>query len=103
MIFQILNPGQSLFAEMLLKILGREVQGEGSWKAGLEVERRFLIDSVRIDSTAFALEDGSGLAAGELVTPHALAPLLAHMHGPPKRGPVLAALPHSRQPGALLQ
>src|SRR6058998_2490254 len=62
-IFPILNTSQNWFAEMLLKILGREVQGEGSWKAGLEVERRFLIDSVRIDSTAFALEDGSSANA----------------------------------------
>src|SRR5437899_4321998 len=103
MIFPILNTSQNWFAEMLLKILGREVQGEGSWKAGLEVERRFLIDSVRIDSTAFALEDGSGLAAGNLVTPHALAQLLAYMHGHPKRGPFIAALPHSGQPGSLLK
>jgi len=103
MIFPILNTSQNWFAEMLLKILGREVQGEGSWKAGLEVERRFLIDSVRIDSTAFALEDGSGLAAGNLITPHALAQLLAYMHGHPKRGPFIAALPHSGQPGSLLK
>src|SRR6266571_7446125 len=103
MIFPILNTSQNWFAEMLLKILGRELQGDGSWKAGLEVERRFLIDSVRIDSTAFALEDGSGLAAGNLVTPHALAQLLAYMHGHPKRGPFIAALPHSGQPGSLLK
>src|SRR5882724_7780523 len=67
-IFPILNSSQNWFAEMLLKILGRELKGEGSWAAGLDVERGFLTDSVKIDSTAFALEDGSGLAAGNLVT-----------------------------------
>src|SRR6266496_5199066 len=103
MIFPILNTSQNWFAEMLLKILGREVQGEGSWKAGLEVERRFLIDSVRIDSTAFALEDGSGLAAGNLVTPRAFAQLLAYMHRHPKGGPFVAGLPHAGQPGSLLK
>ena len=102
-VFPILNTSQNWFAEMLLKILGRELRGEGSWKAGLDVERRFLIDSVRIDSTAFALEDGSGLAAGNLVTPHALAQLLAYMHGHPRRGPFLAALPHASQSGSLLK
>src|SRR5438046_1532593 len=69
----------------------------------LPVERRFLIDSVGIDSTAFALEDGSGLAAGNLVTPHAFTQLLAYMHRPPKRALFLAALPHSGQPGSLLK
>src|SRR5207237_179968 len=49
-LFPILNTSQNWFAEMLLKVLGREIKGEGSWAAGLDVERRFLIDSVKIDS-----------------------------------------------------
>ncbi|HEX4600375.1 MAG TPA: D-alanyl-D-alanine carboxypeptidase/D-alanyl-D-alanine-endopeptidase [Gemmatimonadales bacterium] len=102
-LFPILNTSQNWFAEMLLKVLGREIKGEGSWNAGLEVERRFLIDSVRIDSTAFALEDGSGLAAGNLVTPHTFATLLAYMRRHPRRAPFLAALPHAGQPGSLLK
>ena len=102
-IFPILNSSQNWFAEMLLKILGRELRGEGSWRAGLDVERRFLIDSVKIDSTAFALEDGSGLAAGNLVTPHAFAQLLHYMHGHPKGGPFVAGLPHAGEPGSLLR
>src|SRR5437870_286156 len=102
-VFPILNSSQNWFAEMLLKLLGRELKGEGSWSAGLEVERRFLIDSVRIDSTAFALEDGSGLAAGNLVTPRPFAQLLAYMHRHPKRAPVLAGLRHAGQPGSLLK
>src|SRR5881296_1764186 len=102
-LFPILNTSQNWFAEMLLKILGRELKEEGSWDAGLDVERRFLIDSVKIDSTAFALEDASGLAAGNLMTPHALTQLLAYMHRHPKGAPFLAALPHAGQPGSLLR
>src|SRR5947199_392176 len=100
-IFPILNSSQTWFAEMLPKILARELKGEGSWEAGLDVERRFLIDSVHIDSTAFALEDGSGLAAGNLVTPQAFAKLLAYMHSHPKAGAFVAGLPHAGQPGSL--
>src|SRR5207245_9715086 len=33
-IFPILNSSQNWFAEMLLKILGRELRGDGSWRAG---------------------------------------------------------------------
>jgi len=102
-IFPILNSSQNWFAEMLLKILGRELKGEGSWEAGLGVERGFLTDSVKIDSTAFALEDGSGLAAGNLVTPQAFAKLLAYMHRHPNGGPFVASLPHAGQPGSLLK
>jgi len=103
MIFPILNTSQNWFAEMLLKILGRELGGAGSWEKGLEVERRFLIDSVKIDSTAFVLDDGSGLSAGNLVTPHAFVQLLDYMYRHPKRAPFLAALPRAQQPGSLLR
>ena len=102
-IFPILNTSQNWFAEMVVKVLGREFRGEGSWDAGLEVERRFLIDSVGIDSTAFSLEDASGLAAGNLVSPRAFGQLLAFMARHPRRGPFLAALPRSGQLGSLLR
>ncbi len=102
-IFPILNTSQNWFAETLLKILGREVGDTASWAKGLEVEKHFLVDSVKIDSTAFALEDGSGLAAGNLVTPHAFVQLLTYMYRHPKRAPFLAALPRAEQRGSLLK
>ena len=102
-IFPILNTSQNWFVEMLLKIVGHEFRGVGSWDAGLDVERRFLIDSVGIDSTAFSIEDGSGLSAGNLITPHAFVQLLAYMHRHPKRAPFIAGLPHAARPGSLLR
>jgi D-alanyl-D-alanine carboxypeptidase/D-alanyl-D-alanine-endopeptidase (penicillin-binding protein 4) len=88
---------------MLLKTLGRQLGDTGSWAKGLDVEKRFLIDSVKIDSTAFALEDGSGLAAGNLVTPRAFVQLLTYMYRHPKRAPFLAGLPRAQQRGSLLR
>jgi D-alanyl-D-alanine carboxypeptidase/D-alanyl-D-alanine-endopeptidase (penicillin-binding protein 4) len=102
-IFPILNTSQNWFSEMLLKVLGREIGGAGSWEKGLEAEKRFLIDSVKIDSTAFALDDGSGLSAGNLVTPRAFVQLLDYMYRHPKRAPFIAALPHAQQRGSLLR
>src|SRR5436190_2712448 len=102
-VFPILNTSQNWFAETLLKILGRERGDTGSWATGLRVERAFLMDSVRIDSTAFSLEDGSGLSAGNLVTPHTFVQLLSYMRHHPKGAPFLAALPRSGQRGSLLR
>ncbi len=102
-VFPILNTSQNWFAEMLLKVLGREVGDTGSWGKGLDVEKQFLVDSVKIDSTAFSLEDGSGLAAGNLVTPHAFVQLLAYMYHHPRRAPFLAGLPRAQQRGSLLR
>lgn len=101
LLFPILNSSQNLFAEMLLKVLGREIGGAGSWDAGLAVERRFLIDSVGIDSTAFSLDDGSGLSASNLVTPAAFVQLLGYVARHPRGGPFLAALPRSGRRGSL--
>jgi len=101
LIFPILNTSQNLFAEALLKILGRERGTGGSWESGLEVERRFLIDSVRLDSTSFALDDGSGLSAGNLVSPAAFVQLLRYMRANSHAAPFLAAMPRSGGPGSL--
>ncbi|HXF96193.1 MAG TPA: D-alanyl-D-alanine carboxypeptidase/D-alanyl-D-alanine-endopeptidase, partial [Gemmatimonadales bacterium] len=103
LIFPVLNTSQNTFAEYLLKILGRELGGVGSWEAGLEIERRFLVDSVGIDSTAFALDDGSGLSAGNLVTPRALVRLLRYLDRHPRREVFLRGLPRAGQPGSLLR
>ena len=102
-VFPVLNTSQNTFAEYLLKILGREVGGAGSWEAGLDAEQRFLVDSVRIDSTAFSLDDGSGLSAGNLLTPRALVRLLDYMYRHPRRDTFIRGLPRSGQPGSLLR
>ena len=59
----VLMNSQNWFAELLVKTLGKEVRGEGSWSAGLAVEREFLTRVVGIDSADFVLRDGSGLSA----------------------------------------
>ncbi|HEX6587719.1 MAG TPA: D-alanyl-D-alanine carboxypeptidase/D-alanyl-D-alanine-endopeptidase [Longimicrobiales bacterium] len=78
LIFPILNASQNWFAEQLLKALGREAGEGGSWDAGLDVEQRFLIERVGLDENDFALRDASGLSAGNLITPRALARLLVY-------------------------
>lgn len=102
-VFPVLNTSQNWFAEMILKQLGRQFGDGGSWREGLKVERRFLIDSVGIDSTHFALSDGSGLAANNLVTPRAFVQLLAWMRRHPHYEAFAAGLPLSGSPGSLLR
>ncbi len=100
-IFPILNRSQNLFAEMLLKQLGRRFGQAGSWSEGLAVERRFLIDSVGIDSTEFALLDGSGLASGDLVTPQAFTRILRFIRAHPRYSTFAAGLPRAGGVGSL--
>lgn len=100
-IFPVLNSSQNWFAEMLLKQLGRVHRGEGSWAAGNDVVRRFLIDSVGVDSTQFRAVDGSGLSAQNLVTPRAFAEILRWMYRHPRYAAFAAAMPLSGDRGSL--
>lgn len=89
----VLQTSQNWFAEQLLKTIAREAGGEGTWAKGLELERRFLIDVVAVDSTSFRLRDASGLSAGNLLTPHVLVQILGYMQRTPRLAPALDALP----------
>jgi D-alanyl-D-alanine carboxypeptidase/D-alanyl-D-alanine-endopeptidase (penicillin-binding protein 4) len=100
-IFPILNTSQNLFAEMLLKQLGKRFGAAGSWKEGLAVERRFLIDSVGIDSTEFHLSDGSGLSSENLMSPQGFTRLLRYMRGHPRFSTFAPGLPQAGGTGNL--
>jgi D-alanyl-D-alanine carboxypeptidase/D-alanyl-D-alanine-endopeptidase (penicillin-binding protein 4) len=100
-IFPILNTSQNFFAEMLLKQLGRRFGKAGSWQEGIAVERRFLIDSVGIDSTEFSIEDGSGLSSANLVTPDAFARLLRYIRAHRGWATFAAGLPQAGNVGSL--
>jgi D-alanyl-D-alanine carboxypeptidase/D-alanyl-D-alanine-endopeptidase (penicillin-binding protein 4) len=100
-VFPILNTSQNWFSEMLLKQLGKQFGRGGSWPDGLEVERRFLIDSVRVDSTQISLSDGSGLSSINLVTPLAFTQILRFMRRHPRYSTFAAALPQAGSTGSL--
>jgi D-alanyl-D-alanine carboxypeptidase/D-alanyl-D-alanine-endopeptidase (penicillin-binding protein 4) len=80
----ILQLSHNWYAEMLLKTLGRVRTGTGSWDSGLAVERRFLVDSLHVDSSAFRFADGSGLSHWNLVSPKAMVQLLYAMRAHPR-------------------
>ncbi len=100
-IFPILNVSQNWVAEMLIKQLGRQFGLAGSWREGIGVERRFLIDEVGLDSTQFMIHDGSGLSAKNAISPLAFAQLLAFMRLHPEFEALAAGLPQSGRTGTL--
>lgn len=96
----VLGRSQNWHAEQLVKTIGKEIEGEGSWSAGLEVERRTL-HVLGVDTTAFVLRDASGLSSANLVTPEAMATLLAVMRERPSSAAFLSALPVAAESGSL--
>lgn len=96
----VLGRSQNWHAEQLLKTLGREIEGEGSWSAGLAVERRTLAE-LAVDTTAMFLRDASGLSSANLVTPEALVDLLSAMRRRPEASAFVSALPVAAESGSL--
>lgn len=89
----ILQRSQNWFAEQLLKTLAVEAGETGSWSAGLQLERQFLLEVVGLTEREFHLRDASGLSAGNLMTPAALARLVAYITNTPRQRTVKQALP----------
>jgi D-alanyl-D-alanine carboxypeptidase/D-alanyl-D-alanine-endopeptidase (penicillin-binding protein 4) len=98
----ILKPSQNWMADQLLKTLGAERRGRGTWNSGVSVERRYLVEVARLDSLDFSLRDGSGLSAQNLLSPAGTAKLLAHARTSAWGPAFVAALPRPGERGGTL-
>ena len=79
----ILEPSQNWMTEQLVHVLGLEFGEEGSWREGFDVEQDFLFFEVGVDTLDIHYQDGSGLAAYNLVTPRAMVRILEYMGDSP--------------------
>lgn len=75
---EINKESQNLHTEMLLRVLGAEVKGEGSLAKGHEALKEFL-GRVGVTPETGALQDASGLSRSDLFVPHEIVNLLAAM------------------------
>jgi len=76
------KPSDNLITEITLKVLGKEVRGEGTTAAGVQVLREFL-QSVGLEMGAVHIVDGSGLSRINGVSPENFVRLLEYMHRSP--------------------
>jgi D-alanyl-D-alanine carboxypeptidase/D-alanyl-D-alanine-endopeptidase (penicillin-binding protein 4) len=70
---------QNLFAEILLKTLGRKVANSGSLAGGVKALEKFFAQ-LRVDKSHFSVADGCGLSDESKLTPEAVIRVLAYMH-----------------------
>jgi D-alanyl-D-alanine carboxypeptidase/D-alanyl-D-alanine-endopeptidase (penicillin-binding protein 4) len=96
----LLKNSNNLYAEMLLRHLGKSIYPVGCVKGGLMAIGKFL-EKAGIDSSTAVLQDGSGMAKSNLVSPHLLVQLLAFMKTHPHSQTFFEALPVAGRDGTL--
>ena len=86
------KPSDNLITEITLKTLGKEVRGEGTAAAGVQVLREFL-QSAGLEMGAVHIVDGSGLSRINGVSPENFVRLLEYMHRSPHAEAFRESLP----------
>lgn len=86
------HESQNLFAETLVKLLGAERCGAGSWERGVMAVEE-LARRRGVEGPGFSLADGSGLARTNRATPRQMTGFLAGMARHPHRDAWLSTLP----------
>lgn len=91
---------QNLYAEMLFKTLGKEIEGEGSFEAGSRAVGRFLAKA-GIQPGEYTVSDGSGLSPQTRFSAMALTEVLKFMYTHRHVTPFRDSLPLSGYEGSL--
>jgi D-alanyl-D-alanine carboxypeptidase len=86
------KPSDNLITEITLKALGKEVRGEGTTAAGVQVLREFL-QSAGLEMGAVHIVDGSGLSRINGVSAENFVRLLEYMHRSPHAEAFRESLP----------
>ena len=90
----------NLHAELVLRLLGKTLGGEGSFEQGSRVVRQFLVNA-GVDDQDFFLYDGSGMSVEDKMAPRALTTLLAYAGRQPWGKQFRESLPVGGRDGTL--
>jgi D-alanyl-D-alanine carboxypeptidase/D-alanyl-D-alanine-endopeptidase (penicillin-binding protein 4) len=91
---------QNFYAEQILKTLGREMTGEGSFRRGAEVVTTFL-EKQGFKPEQYRLRDGSGLSRENQLSAHFLTDLLVVMAHSPVADPYRESLAEAGVDGSM--
>jgi D-alanyl-D-alanine carboxypeptidase/D-alanyl-D-alanine-endopeptidase (penicillin-binding protein 4) len=86
---------QNFYAEQLLKTIGAERKGLGSWENGSKAVAEWLVAEVGVDAGEFQQIDGSGMSRFNRASSGAFIKLLRYMWKTPGRGEFVASMPYS--------
>lgn len=100
-VYVVNKKSQNHYAEQLLKIIGAQQKGNGSWQAGGEAVTSWLTTKVGVPPAEFSMTDGSGMSRNNRASANAFIQLLRYMwNNLAVRQDFVSSLPYSGDPDA---
>lgn len=100
-IIKVINKNSfNLYAELLLKTIGLEIEGFGSTANGIRAEKTFF-NEIGINPESVKIVDGSGLSRLNLISPRNLVTVLDYIYKSPYFIPFYNSLPIAGSDGTL--
>ena len=94
---------QNFYAEQLLKTIGAERKGLGSFENGSKAITEWLVAEVGVDQGEFQQIDGSGMSRFNRASADSFVKLLRYMWRTPGRGEFVASMPYSGEDDSRLR
>jgi D-alanyl-D-alanine carboxypeptidase/D-alanyl-D-alanine-endopeptidase (penicillin-binding protein 4) len=94
---------QNFYAEQLLKTIGAERKGLGSWENGSKAVTEWLVAEVGVDANEYQQIDGSGMSRFNRASADSFVKLLRYMWKAPGRGEFVASMPYSGEDDSRLR
>ncbi|HUP64568.1 MAG TPA: D-alanyl-D-alanine carboxypeptidase/D-alanyl-D-alanine-endopeptidase [Thermoanaerobaculia bacterium] len=94
---------QNFYAEQLLKTIGAEKKGVGSWEKGAQAVTEWLVQEVGVAPSEFEMIDGSGMSRFNRASSDSFIKLLRYMWNAPGRGEFVSSMPYSGEPDSRLR
>ena len=101
--FVVNKKSQNHYAEQLLKTIGAEVKGAGSWQSGATVVAEWLATKVGVKPGQFSMVDGSGMSRLNRVSAGTFVALLRYAWTRPHLRDFLSSMPYSGEQDSRLR
>lgn len=101
--FVVNKKSQNHYAEQLLKTIGAEVKGVGSWQGGASAVDEWLRAKVRVRPGQFSMVDGSGMSRYNRASSEAFVALLRYAWTRPHLRDFLSSMPYSGEEDSRLR
>lgn len=98
LIYVINKKSQNHYAEQVLKMIGAETRGQGSWAAGNAEVKEWLTTKIGVPANEFHPADGSGMSRHNRATASAFIQALRYMWKSPWREEFVSSLPYTGDP-----